>query len=377
MRLGVILFVAAVVAGMSFGADAPRTVLELPPSAENCRNSEGDFALLKDGCILFVYSHYVKGTGGDHDPAHLASRLSRDGGRTWSATSEMVIPNEGGMNVMSVSTLRLKDGALALFYVRKNSEADCRPVMRVSRDEGRTWGAPVQCVADADIGYYVLNNCRAERLKGGRIALPLCLHASKDGKIGDWAGKLVCAVSDDDGRTWRLGGTPFATFDAQGKRVTTQEPGLVQLKDGRVLMYARTERGRQWFFHSSDGCETWTKGEAWSLWGPLGPATVKRLKNGDLLAVWNDHENRPDLVTAGPAWSHGARRPQTVAISKDEGKTWVNRRTLESKPDGWYCYTAVLEHGDALLLGYCAEKMLQHTRVVRVPTGWLYDAALE
>jgi len=351
---------------------APRTVLDLPPGEANCRNSEGDFAVLKDGSVLFAYSHYVKGSGGDHDPAYIASRVSKDGGRTWSAKSEKVIENEGGMNVMCASFLRLKDGSLALVYLRKNSEADCRPMMRVSKDEGRTWGAPVKCIADADVGYYVLENCRAERLRSGRIILPMSLHESKNGKIHDWAGKLVCAVSDDDGATWRLSGKAFATCDGKGGRIATQEPGIVQLKDGRLLMYARTDRGRQWFYYSSDDGNCWTKGEPGSLWGPLSPATVKRLSNGDLVAVWNDHEQHPGYAKAGPAWAKGTRRPISIAVSKDEGRTWIHRHTLEDVPDGWYCYFGVVEHKGDLLLGFCAEKMLKHTRLMRVPIDWIY-----
>ena len=32
------------------------TVAEIPPRENNPRNSEGDFAVLKDGSILFAYS---------------------------------------------------------------------------------------------------------------------------------------------------------------------------------------------------------------------------------------------------------------------------------------------------------------------------------
>ena len=351
----------------------PVTTLELKPGAENCRNSEGDFALLRDGRVLFVYSHYVKGTGGDHDPAHLAARVSTDGGRSWSETDELVVANEGGMNVMSVSTLRLKDGSLALFYLRKNSEADCRPVMRVSRDEGKTWGEARVVIPDSDVGYYVMNNCRALRLANGRIVLPVALHESRDGKLRSEA-MLMCWLSDDDGLTWRRSKDRFYTDDAAGRRVVTQEPGAVELKDGRVLLYARTDAGRQYFYYSSDGGDTWTKGEPGSLFGPLAPATVRRLKNGDLVAVWNDHEHHPEYTKAGPKWAKGVRAPLTVAISKDDGKTWPIRRTLESDMTGWYCYIAVLELDGNLLLGYCARDNLRHSRLKLVPLDWLYAA---
>ena len=377
--VAVSLTALVLLAGLAFDAQAdavPTRVLERPARPNNPRNSEGDFAVLKDGRIVYTYSHYSTAAGGDHAPAYLASRYSSDGGRTWTETSVTTVVNEGGMNVMSVSYQRLKDGALAIFYLRKNSTSDCRPVMRVTRDEGKTWGEPVACVPDADRAYYVLNNCRVARLKSGRLLLPLW---QEKGTVGGRELKdlLGCYLSDDEGRTWRRG--RFAeTLDAQGRHVVVQEPGAVELKDGRVLLYARTDRGRQWFFHSSDGGETFSKGEPGSLFGPLSPATVKRLRCGDLLAVWNDHEFAPELAKAGPGWAHGLRTPLTLAISKDEGKTWINRRTLEGDPKGWYCYFAVLEKDDELLLGYGAEGVqLNRSRLTRVPLAWLLAAARE
>src|SRR5689334_22766688 len=66
----------------------------IAPSAGNPRNSEGDFVQLHDGRILFIYTHHYGGNGQDDAPAYLASRVSRDGGATWSKSSERVIANE-------------------------------------------------------------------------------------------------------------------------------------------------------------------------------------------------------------------------------------------------------------------------------------------
>ena len=371
MKITSALAVLSLAPVVAFGALGPRSVLELPPGPGNPRNSEGDFAVLGDGSVLFVYSHYTKGNGGDHDPACLCSRVSRDGGRTWSAESREVVPNEGGMNVMCASFLRLRDGALALFYLRKNSQTDCRPVMRVSRDEGRSWSPPVLCVPDAEKAYYVLENCRVEMLSSGRIVMPLCLHESRDGAVSDWHGKLVCWLSDDAGRTWRRGSAPFSAFDAAGNRIVLQEPGVVELKDGRVLMYARTCHGRQWFFTSSDRGETWSAGRPSQLMGPCSPATLKRLSNGDLVAVWNDHADYPEF--AARDGKGGTRLPLSVAVSKDDGVTWCHRRTVGDERDGgWYCYFGVLEHEGNLLIGYCARDALRHLRVTAVPLDWIY-----
>ena len=111
------------------------TALVLAPGDNNPRNSEGDFIPLKDGRILFVYTRFTGGKGSDHDKAELVSRVSANGGKTWSEKDELVVANEGGWNVMSVSLLRLANGQIALFYLRKNSLTDCRPLVRLSSDE--------------------------------------------------------------------------------------------------------------------------------------------------------------------------------------------------------------------------------------------------
>src|SRR5690554_1515833 len=105
----------------------PETVLILSPSENNPRNSEGDFINLNDGRILFVYSHYTGESTSDHAPAYLAGRISEDGGKTWSPDDEVILQNEGKMNVMSVSLVRLQNEDIALFYLRKNSTEDCIP----------------------------------------------------------------------------------------------------------------------------------------------------------------------------------------------------------------------------------------------------------
>ena len=345
-----------------------KVCLELPPGPGNPRNSEGDFIELKDGRILFAYTRFNGSHGDDHGSAEIAVRESSDGGRTWSPKDAVLVRNEGGQNVMSVSFLRLRDGRIALFYLVKNSARDCRPVLRVSSDEAKTWSAPVKCVADADVGYYVLNNARAIQLKSGRLVLPLARHgwnAQANGGKGSWenAADLMTALSDDGGRTWRLGKGRLAPKDPYGKRVVTQEPGAVELKDGRVRMWARTDRGIQWAAVSEDGGETFGPAKPWKFYSPLAPATVERLKDGRLVAVWNDHEGHPELRERGPKWGGGVRAPLVLAFSSDDGESWTGRHVVEGDLDGWQCYIACREIGGNLLLGYCLKQGLAWSRV--------------
>src|SRR5690242_16733442 len=120
-------------------------VLSLEPSANNPRNSEGDFIKLKNGRILFIYSHFTGSSGSDFGHAVLMSRYSKNNGKTWSKKDRLVVRQEGAMNVMSVSLLRLQNGNIALFYAEKNSNEDCIPVMRISKDEAKTWSDPRPC----------------------------------------------------------------------------------------------------------------------------------------------------------------------------------------------------------------------------------------
>ena len=155
--------------------------LILKPSENNPRNSEGDFITLKDGRILFIYSRYSGNSSSDHAPASLAGRYSNDGGKTWTSKDEVIVSNEGGMNVMSVSLLRLKNEEIALFYIKKNSNEDCIPMMRISVDEAKTWSDPVPCITDKQ-GYFVLNNDRVIQLENGRIQQLLKLNP-KEGAL--------------------------------------------------------------------------------------------------------------------------------------------------------------------------------------------------
>lgn len=357
-------------------------VLKLEPGADNPRNSEGDFIELKDGRILFIYTHFTGNAGGDHSPAFLAGRYSADGGLTWSQDHQ-VVGREGDMNVMSVSLLRLQNGNIALFYGRKNSLTDAKPFMRISEDEAKTWSVPIPVITDKN-GYFVLNNDRVIQVDDGRIVMAVSLHpALPTGKI-DLFGRLWSYFSDDNGRTWHSGKeVPQPHPDS----VMLQEPGVIELKDGRIMMFIRTDAGVQYLSYSANRGESWSPVKASNIPSPVSPASIKRIPStGDLLLVWN---NNSDVMLMGgmggkeeaakgkklPPWSR--RTPFNCAVSTDEGRTWRNIRTIENDPDGWYCYTAIHFTGNHVLLGHCAGKRSKGTglsviHITRLDLDWIY-----
>ncbi len=379
VRLGVMAFCCMSL--MVNGDGVPRKLFEFHAEPGNPRSSEGSFVTLHDGRLMFAYSHFTGDDGSDEGHGVIGARYSSDDGESWSDV-RIIVPQEGDLNVMSASLLRLQDDRIALFYLRKeNAGMECRPMMRVTTDEGETWSEPVSVLKDKP-GYYVLNNDRAIQLKSGRILLPLVAHyRPDDDTIG--RGKVFSAMSDDGGQTWHTGQEHNAVNE-RGEAVILQEPGAIELKDGRVMMFCRTGEGCQYVNHSTDGGETWDAPHASNIIGPLSPASIKRLHNGDLLLVWNDQSdfppewiNREVPEGSSPAHlrkvfqsNHVERLPLSTAISRDEGQTWELNKNLEG--EGYFCYVAVHVMEDAVLLSY-VHGGPYCDRMIKVPLSWIYD----
>jgi hypothetical protein len=258
-----------------------------------------------------MYSHF-SGGGSDHSSGCIAGRYSDDDGETWSGEDIVYFRNESGLNLMSVSLLRLKNGEIALFYLRKNSLTDCRPVLRISADEGVTWGDEIECIADR-VGYFVMNNDRVIQLKSGRLIAPVSLHATPD---MEWSitGRILAWYSDDNGRTWK----PGQEVD-NPDRETLQEPGVVVLKDGRIMMFMRNNSGFQYICYSSDDGVSWSPAVPAHIPSPRSPASVERIPStGDLLLVWNNNVGE-DPAIAGNRINKGLSVAHITKIHLD----WV------------------------------------------------------
>lgn len=339
--------------------EGDQTVAQLLPGINNPRNSEGDFITLRDGRILFVYSHYTGTSGSDHGNAFLAGRYSYDKGKTWTQEDVKIVDQEGDMNVMSVSLLRLKNGEIALFYLRKNSLTDCIPYIRISNDEAKTWSDPRPCITDKK-GYFVLNNNRVIQLRNGRLLLAVAMHQSPGETKFSAKGRLWSYFSDDNGRTWKA-----SNEVPNPSGIVTQEPGMVELKNGHILMFIRTNTGSQYFSYSKNKGVTWSEIERSNITSPTSPASIARIPSTrNLLMVWNNTVNEK-------------RTPLNIAVSKDEGKTWEHTKTLESDPARGYCYIAIHFIDKNVLLSYCAGSqstgILNQTDIKRLPLDWIMN----
>jgi hypothetical protein len=347
-------------------------VLNLDPSRDNPRNSEGAFVALKSGRILFLYTRFHGGAD-DASPVHIMRIHSDDEGRTWSHEHRIVVENSGGANVMSISLLRLHSGAIALFYLVKNSLIDCHPVMRISTDDAGTWSEP-RLVTEAP-GYFVLNNDRVIQLQDGRLVMPLAFHRARGSdpkSYRSWDSRAIVLwqISDDEGKTWQEADDWWAL--PAHTHTGFQEPGVVELADGRLFSWMRTDQGAQYGSWSSDAGKRWPLPGTTGLASPESPTSIKRLPDSDdLLAVFNDHSGRFPFPK-------GKRSPLVAAMSGDGAKTWSRRKLIESNPDGCYCYTAIHFTKDAVLLAYCAGDSkvggLNRLCIRRATLDWLRTA---
>jgi sialidase-1 len=324
----------------------------IPLTSEYSSNGEGDLIELRDGSLLLVYTRTIRGSAGSGN-SDIVGRISRDGGRMW-GEDVVIQKNDAGLHVMSCSLTRMKSGDIMLGYLRVNSDSDCRTVVRFSSNEGKTWSPEV--LTEKEPGYYNQNNDRTVLLSTGRLLLPVAWVPDL-GKTVNF--KSLCYISDDHGHTWRRGRGLVEVTTRGG----AQEPGVVELKDGRLMMVFRSYGGHVGKAYSSDGGETWTPAAMIrELPSPCGPQTLKRIPStGDLLLIWEGNPKAPQ--------GDEARTPLTAAVSRDGGQTWESIRNIAADPNTSYGYTSMTFVEDDVLLTYYATGGLQFTRV---PVTWFY-----
>ncbi len=293
-------------------------------------------AVLSDGSYLLVYTRFV-GSWGDMGEAQLVERRSVDGGKTWSKTK--LVYRIEGWNVMSASLPISPDKKPMLFFLRRDPKRPHRIIdIMMTRAEdplATRWQTPVQI--NGEQGYHVVNNARVIRTSKNRLLVPFAF--TDDIKTHY---DLQCAgvyFSDDEGATWARSSNLVAM-----PGFAMMEPGLIERKDGTILMNIRTELGSVYFATSEDGGQSWSRPRASSVPSPAAPSTMSRIPDsGQLIILHNP--------VAHVGWS--GRTPLAIAFSSDEGNSWQPAGLIEPDTSFCYSYTSITwEDGDALLTYY-------------------------
>ncbi|MBK8266823.1 MAG: exo-alpha-sialidase [Planctomycetes bacterium] len=188
--------------------------------------------------------------------------------------------------------------------------------MQRSSDRGMTWSSPIRL--PGPIG----SNVRFPpiRLHDGRLLLPAY----------DDLFHRTMFLTSNDGESWEL--MPIVSSGENGKPI---QPSVVELAGGRLLAVMRnTAKGWLWVMASDDMALSWSPPADSGFPNPGSAAALHRLASGHLVLVYND--------------SPRERRPLTVALSTDEGKTWPNRMIL-ADGDETYSYPSITQSPDGMI----------------------------
>ncbi len=275
-----------------------------------------------------------------------AVRRSTDGGGTWTKPEPLAIDDT--FNKIT-GAIQMRSGAIGI-----HTESWGSPLyFWKSNDGGKTWTKRIRI---GPKGAPLHGNVMIETT-AGRLLIPVREGHSVHGGLWKDAGaggtingeRIVTEghahamemditfvyFSADGGNIWRRSSGDIIVWkdDGYGGMWPADEPNVAELKDGRIMMLFRTTLGRLYQCFSRDGGATWSYPEASGLPSSYSPCSLERVpenehtnntgRAGDLLVVWNN-------VSLAEI-KRGFRRGRlSCAVSKDDGKTWVHVKTLDT-----------------------------------------------
>lgn len=278
---------------------------------------------LNDGRLMMVYQKSEGGTAQDGGYKKIWSKVSADGGRTWTEPRMLVDKAPGDIYAAGPSILRLESGAILLSCVGLTEDhLLTTQYLYRSENDGKTF-APMEPIwkhtrRDASQG----GATSMLQLESGRIIFPVScylgppLESKKERR--DSPRTAWCFYSDDDGKTWHES-EKKVPLPKRG----ALEPSITQLADGSLLMAVRTQLGGPYLARSTDEGKTWSEPVFSGLEGGESCTALRRVPGSDdVVLIWN--HSRYDTTHR----HFGLRTPLNSAVSGDGGQTWKNIRKL-------------------------------------------------
>jgi len=277
--------------------------------------------------------------------------VSADEGRTWSTLVERPfgenVTFSGGQAIVNRNT-----GAISIVYENvvpanwtwseelKDAPGATLPTCAArSLDGGRTWQDHQLLYDDwnGDIRNII-------QTRSGRLVVSTMKMLHHPGRHG-----MLTCCSDDDGRTWRE--SNLIDLGGNGHHDGAIEAPIVELRDGRLLMYLRTNWGQFWRAESLD------EGRHWHPLGPAGvdasaaPGLLLRLQSGRIMLLWNraypEGGGEVKLWGGDRQWSatpvSNFRDELSVTFSEDECESWSAPAVIARKADTWLAYPYAFE----------------------------------
>ncbi len=338
------------------------TVVGVPP----CDAYIG-LSLMEDGEIR----HYNYGENKEHaEPYYLSSR---DAGKRWSRVNiEYDLPYADQRSPISGEYIRpfSANGKVYVMRTEGGIEGD-----RVIREVDSTLAIMLKPPLFVDGGKRVIFS-------------------------GHYIGGGGCHsyVSTDDGLTWQRSNvvnSPKHEIGGFHKGVRWNhgavEPTIAELSDGRLWMIMRTSLDHHYQSFSYDGGVSWSEPTPSPFYGTITMPTFFKLKDGRLILFWTNTTPLPELEGATGRWDDvfTNRNATHVAISEDDGKSWIGCRELflderrnandfGSTPgmDKSVHQAQAIQLSDNKILASIGQHHL-HRKMVIFDVDWLYEKGRE
>jgi len=324
----------------------------------------------------------------------MQGRYSTDNGESWSEPRDLFSwPKEaGGFGLFNalvdqageIHIWSLCDANSGTLFPKAEEGTPTRPGVILdiwhvrSRDSRTRWDTPKPIWTGH--GDDLLSGIQ---LRSGRLLLPFAFATARSWEnrgggfldftyIGNYGVKVV--YSDDDGETWKTSEEELVAETPDLFTYGANEPVVLQLKDGRVWMLIRTQRGRFYESFSDDGSQ-WSTPQPSTLISSDAPASLLRLKDGSILLFSNACLRYP--------YGYGGRYVLHAAISADEGKTWrgyreVARDPTRNEPESLrgdygvgYTFPTLTTDGQVLFSNWVEEGTVRSFR--RFDPDWIYE----
>ncbi len=285
------------------------------------RNCYPCMARLSDDRLMIVWSL------SNGNLYHIVGAFSSDHARTWSQPMPL-IQTPGGRDydpsiVVSGSRLFVTSTTLPKGDGIRTSITWCTR----SDDGGKTWSELYQIRMNHR--YTCGKTHHGLRLRSGALLMGyswdvICEQGKTLHSEGEMHLRAGVMISTDDGQSWTNGGDTDATYGkvSGGAVLGTDEPAIVELKDGSLYMLMRTGSKHLYEARSTDQGRTWTGIRPSPLRGTNAPAALCAFDvagRRGILCVWDNARTR---------------YPLCAAASFDGGRSWSRPRDIAGPTEG-------------------------------------------